>query len=258
MAKITGRKIEANPEEVFVRNEGRTYAFQRQSSPLQTSAKINLSQYAIMFKGRMPNYETDGAISIAQGFNGEKYMLTQIEVINSGLVIPTPAKFMPHLRNVNLALKGEGVLYDALGNLIEGERLIQYAITLNSNCWAWLNAGFPKGRGFKNLDLATITGLNSKGEHVISNVPLEDCLDKDCWADLESLNKQGMPTKRAPIEAHEPGKTVYFWTPRENAVARFIAGSSGAYLDCYWDVDYHYDALGVFASAEGASVARKK
>ena len=254
--QITGRRINADPQEIFVINESGTYAFPRQVSPLQTNAQIDASQYSMTAGGSMPNFKVDGAISMAQRFNNRKYIPANIELINAGLAVPTPARFMHHLKNVNLALNGEGVLYDACGKLIEGKRLIRYAKIMNSNCGAWLNAGFPKGRGFKNLDLATITGLDSKGEPVVFVAGLEDCLEHDCWADLESLNKQGMPTKKAPIEKYEPGKTVYFWTPREDAVAWFYADSYGAFLDCYRYPDYRDDALGVFASAEGTSVAK--
>jgi hypothetical protein len=86
-----------------------------------------------------------------------------------------------------------------------------------------------------------------------------------------------MPTKKAPVEKYEPGKTIYFWTPRENAVARFGANSDWACLNCIGDPGSRYVVLGVFTSAknfcslnseredsksksfsEGASVARKK
>jgi len=185
-------------------------------------------------------------------FTGDKYIPAHIEVLKSGLTIPTPARFTPHLRNVNNALNGTGVLYDANGNLIEGEKLENYAGRLNYNCWVWLNAGFPKGTGFLGLNLATITGLDEEDKPIIKVAPLEDCLKKDGWADLGSLNNQGLPTKRAPVDKYEPGKTIYFYSPRQDAVARFDAGSDWANLSCGGYPTSRDGSLGVFTSAEGS------
>jgi hypothetical protein len=221
---------------------------------LQTKTIIEKEKYALMREGN----EATSAISMIQGFNGKNYLDTHSNVISAGLYIPSSAKFMPQVRNVNEALKETIPLYDTSGKLIEGERLNKYAQTINRASWVWLNSGFPKGKGFNGLDLATITGLDERGNPVMSIAPLEDCLEEDCWADLESLNKQGFPTKKAPIESYKPGKTFYFWTPREGAVARWFANSGRAGLICGRFPANRSGSLGVFASAEGASVAENK
>lgn len=233
------------------------YEFDKSIGCFPATAKINTKDYALVHNLRVQNgnaiLSADSAISMVQGFNGKDYLGTHRDVIRQGLSIPTPARFMPHLRNVNLALEGKGVLYDANGNLIEGDRLKDYADTMNHNSWAWLNAGFSQGKGFRNLDLAIVNGLDSEGNSVYSRVPLEDCLEKDCWADLESLNLQGFPTKKSPTQSYEPGKTIYFTYPRQDAVAGFNVDSDWAGLICYWNPVFHSDSLGVFASTEGAS-----
>jgi hypothetical protein len=230
--------------------------FPEKIDALQTVARINPSEYSLMQEGDSAN----SAISMVQGFNGKNYLNAHKEVLKDGLVVPTPARFMPHLRNVNEALNERTVLYDASGKLIEGDRLSQYGQRLNRNCWAWLNAGFENGSGFRNLDLVTITGLDKNGNIVSSRAPLEDCLAQDGWADItsESLNKQGFPTKKSPIgDKYEAGKTAYFWYPRNGAVTRFLACSDWANLNCDRIPSYSDDGLGVFSSAEGANVAKK-
>ena len=256
-----GTKVEA-PNKVIVRLADGEYQFSRSISPFDMLAGADPREYVMVqdsfnINNDVANYTANSAISMAQKFDGLNYHDAHVKTLKSGLTVPTPARFMPHLRNVNNALNKKGVLYDACGNLIEGNRLKQYANIVNNNSWVWLNASFPKGRGFLGLDLATITGLNDKNEPVISNVPLEDCLEKDCWADLESLNAQGFPTKKASINKYEPGKTIYFYKPRKDAVARFDAGSSRADLDCGRGPSGRSDSLGVFTSTEGASVSQK-
>ena len=196
--------------------------FPEKIDALQTVARINPSEYSLMQEGDSAN----SAISMTQGFNGKNYLNTHKEVLKDGLIVPTPARFMPHLKNVNEALNERTALYDASGKLIEGDRLSQYGQRLNRNCWAWLNAGFENGSGFRNLDLITVTGLDKDGNITSSRAPLEDCLAQDGWADItsESLNKQGLPTKISPIgDKYEAGKTAYFWYPRNGAVAGFFA-----------------------------------
>ena len=230
--------------------------FPERIDALQTVVRINPSEYALMQEGDSAN----STISMTQGFNGKNYLNTHKEVLKDGLIVPTPARFMPHLKNVNEALNERTALYDASGKLIEGDRLSQYGQRLNRNCWVRLNAGFENGSGFRNLDLITVTGLDKEGNITSSRTPLEDCLAQDGWADItsESLNKQGLPTKISPIgDKYEPGKTAYFWYPRNGAVAWFNANSGRAFLDCFRNPSVSYVGLGVFASAEGANVAKK-
>jgi len=263
MVKISGRKLEVSNQLIVRLSNGADYTFPKSIQGIEMSKGVDPQAYALIqeasTEGNIEDYSANSAISMTQGFNGLNYTDSQVEVLKAGLVIPTPARFMPHLRNANEALKGKGVLYDASGNLIEGDRLKGYLDTLNRNCWVWLNAGFAKGTGFKNLDLMTVSGLVlNEGLHE-SRVPLEDCLEQDCWADLESLNKQGFPTKKSPIgDKYEPGRTAYFWYPRDGSVARFSAGSNWAGFNCGRYPANRDDALGVFTSTEGASVAKKK
>ena len=66
---------------------------------------------------------------------------------------------------------------------------------------------------------------------------------KYCRIDLLSCNEQGLPTKE--------GNDINYWYPRDSAVARFIAYSDWAGLDCLRDPQISDVALGV-------RLARKK
>jgi hypothetical protein len=228
----------------------------------QTTAQITPVNYALIQEGNTANT----AISMNQMFNGQGncWDLHQ-QVFASGLKGMDVRKFLPYLFRVNEALQGRGAIYDANGNLIEGERLTNYANTLNHNSWAYLNGHFQsseqgKPEGFKGLDLLTITGFN-EGIPIFSRVPLKACLETDCWADVtpESLNEQGLPTKKSPIEdRYEAGKTAYFGYPRNGAVASFSSVSYWAGLVCDGYPACRSGSLGVFASTEGTSVAENK
>src|SRR3989344_3246683 len=232
--RITGRKVDA----------------------FQTPATINPDEYALVQEKNFPNYQSDLAISMNQGFGGFNHIDAHREVLKNGLKVPTPSIFLPNYINVNEALENRSVLYDASGNIIEGERLKEYANTLNYNCWSRINAMFPKEQekdtGFLGLDLAVIIGLDPEGEPIFSREPLEKCLEEVCWADLESANSQGFPTKESEIREYLPGKVIRFWYPREGAVAGFVAFSAGVNFRCGRSPQYSDSALGVFSCAEGA------
>ncbi|MBU0958032.1 MAG: hypothetical protein KKF56_04460 [Nanoarchaeota archaeon] len=250
--KIKARKIEPGPNEVFVATPNRVYVFPRQVDAFQTAVKFDPANYVLMQQGDIENLAANSAISMIQEYNGSNQEDTIVNVLRDGKFVPTPAQFMPHYRNVNLAVQGRGVLYDAAGNLIEGERLSQYTHTLNHNNWVWLNARFPKGEGHLGLDLVTIAGLNDKGEPVLSRQPLEPCLTEDGLADLDSLNSQGLPTQKSKVNSFEAGKNFYFLHPRQDSAARVNACAERSLLDCYRSPQYSDSRLGGFPCAEGA------
>lgn len=226
----------------------------------KTDAQIDSSQYALVQDG-----DKVIAVSMAQQYDGKGnfWDLNRLAFDNK-LKGFDARKFLSHLYKVNEALKGNGALYDANGSLVEGERLAQYAQRLNHNCWAYLNGHFKGSsdtEAFHGLDFLVITGYNQDKNPAFLRTPLKPCLEKSCWADVtpESLNEQGLPTKKSPIgDKYEPGKTAYFGIPFEGAVAWFYAGSYGADLLCDGDPGVRDGGLGVFASAEGASSEQNK
>ena len=250
MVKISRRKIEPTPEEV-VRGD---YFYPKTVEPFKTNAQISPESYALVQEGD----EANVAISMAQQFNNLSFFPMLKEASKTGRVLSTPRRFMGNLANVNNARRNEGVIYDALGNLIEKERLIRYTDTLNHHCWAYLNGRFPqekiKGKGFKGLDFVTV---GADGNEL--RAPLETCLDETCYVEIASINSQGFPTEKASVQKYKPGETVYFHppvlrtdNPEEGFVARFGAGPGYAGLDCFWlPVDVG-PSLGGFPCAEGA------
>ncbi|HTY44302.1 MAG TPA: hypothetical protein VMC80_03595 [Patescibacteria group bacterium] len=94
------------------------------------------------------------------------------------------------------------------------------------------HAGFEVGSGCLGLDLVTVAGLNQDGSLSTKKVPLEDCLQEDCWAEIESANSQGLLTRKSSHQNYEAGKVVYFYHPRKNSVARFDANSDRADVSC--------------------------
>ena len=158
---------------------------------------------------------------------------------------------MQHYVGANDALNGRGVLYDAFGNLVEDTRLTNYVNALNSKYWVNLNAKFVKGQGFLDLDLETITGLYPDDSPIFLRVPLEDCLEVNGYADLDSLNSQEFPTIKSEIGGYVPGKVIMFYVPVKNHVARFFANSGWAGLYCCGDPQDSDASRGVPVCAEG-------
>ena len=71
---------------------------------------------------------------------------------------------------------------------------------------------------------------------------LEACLMEDCRVDLNSFNRQGLPTRK--------GNDFDYYFPRSdnNSVAWFRASSDRAFLDCDWNPGGSYSSLGVRAA----------
>jgi hypothetical protein len=161
---------------------------------------------------------------------------------------------------VQNADQGATVLYDGNNNPIsksETRELWDY-ISSTSNrpkgvCWTWLDALFKADR-VKGLYMETDHRVVMQaGNKVLkgAGVSLDSHLtNTDGLVDL-SFNKQGLATTKSQKSNYAQGKNIYFWYPRENAVARFVANSDGAYLYCYRYPSYSNSSLGVFACAEG-------
>src|SRR3989338_241438 len=254
--RIIGRKVEET-EHVIIRLGNRDYFMDRHIKGLdfETDAKITPSRYAFIFPEGLSfdshvRVNLYSAISMQQHFNRSNFNQANAKALKQGLAVATPSEFITNYINVNEALQGRSVVYDASGNLVYGKKLNSYADKLNHDSWVYLNARFPKEEekdtGFLGLDLVTITGLDKEGKRVVEIVPLEKCLETNCWADLESLNSQGFPTKKSPKEKYEPGKSIYFWYPIEDCVAWFVADLIRAYLNCCGDPQVSDSALGVF------------
>ncbi|MDO8517618.1 MAG: hypothetical protein Q7S33_05850 [Nanoarchaeota archaeon] len=82
---------------------------------------------------------------------------------------------------------------------------------------------------------------------------LEDCLMEDCYADLNSINKQGLLTRKSQSQNYIEGSNAYFWYPRDKAVSRFSANSDRAFLYCNRDRSITDSEFGVRACREATA-----
>ncbi len=244
MIQIPSRSIEVGEDEVVIGKR----IYRRKVDALHAKAKINPADYALVQEGNSANF----ALSTTQQLNGLSFNQMNIKALEGGLLLARVQDFTPYLRNVNLALQRKRVLYDAFGNLIEGERLEQCGNAVNK-AWGYLNNAYEKGTGFLGLDVIHITGLDAKGKPTIERQPLEECV-VDCWADiLGPANSQGYHTARAPVQKFELGKTVYISAPQEGCVVGFVADSVRAVLVGYGYPQVADSWLGGFLRAEGTT-----
>jgi len=109
----------------------------------------------------------------------------------------------------------------------------------------WLDAYFEKRKdGFYIL-----THNKTKKEKLDEDTSMKDKtpgISLDDW--LNNPTSQGLPRKN--INSGD----LYYWSPVSKKIARFIANSYGAFLDCCWDSSDEDSNLGVFGCAEGATL----
>jgi hypothetical protein len=151
--------------------------------------------------------------------------------------MPTPYEFMTF---VNYLLSG------TIKDLSDTERqnILNDILKTGNYRGNHLNAKFVEDtNGFNNLGIETAT-FDASGKLVKTKTSLEQYLGQDGWADINSINKQGLLTKSYGSN-YEQGKNAYFWTPIKGRVARFDASSDGASLGCDWDPGGSNSSLGV-------------
>ncbi|MBS3089809.1 hypothetical protein J4461_02915 [Candidatus Pacearchaeota archaeon] len=246
--QIIGEEVPVRYDAALVFDRKGAYIFRKIEVKTETQIK-NPSNWALVVNGKLHNLEARYAISMKQSLNGKDFYICNEKADEKELFFPSARIFIPHYVQINKALRRESAAYDASGNILTERKLQTYANRLNHNCHIWLNDKFKKGDGEFGLDIISAVGF-SNGKIIMAREPLEGCLEKECWADLESVNRQGLPTKKSPIKGYEPGKSVYFSRPEGNYVARFIAYSDRADLSCGRGPTYSDARLGVFLCAK--------
>ncbi len=117
-----------------------------------------------------------------------------------------------------------------------------------SDSWRseWISNKFVE----ENNKLHIIYPVFKNGKIEEIRKPLGPYISKEnCYVDFSSFNKQGMPTTKSANQEYRQGENIYYWYPRNGAVAGFVAGSGGAVFDCYCVPSYSVDSLGVRAAA---------
>ena len=101
----------------------------------------------------------------------------------------------------------------------------------------WLDALFTEDNGIWKIKYGH---QEKKGKLVARyHEPLEACIREDCYVNLFSANKQGLPTRKVSKQE------IYYWQPGNGTVARFLADSGRVDLYCYGDRRSSVAALGV-------------
>lgn len=122
-----------------------------------------------------------------------------------------------------------------------------------SGCWTWLNARFRNDGGIWYIDKNLTVGADSANNKILiagESETLDCSIRQNCLVDL-SYNAQGFPKSRSGLNTYDAVNNINFWYPRNDAVAWFVAGLSGAVLFCFVDPSVRGSELGVFACAAG-------
>jgi len=218
-----------------------------QASLLEVKADIDKADYIQIL-------DTNIIIAKQQDYNNLTWQDTQYALVDSGLYMSTPSLFMQHFVNAKDAAEGKIKLYDGNGNPIKKDEAKDIYNTLATDCWAWLDAAFKQENGKWNIETdhwAVMRG-NDKTLEARNRSRLENCVRDDCFVDL-AFNAQGLPTTKSQDQKYVQGQNIYFYQPKDGAVAGFNAFSVRAFLYCGGNPGYSYSSLGVYPCAEGAA-----
>ena len=83
------------------------------------------------------------------------------------------------------------------------------------------------------------------GKLVWKKSSIEQCLPKNCYADIRKINSQGLFTTESASQSYAKEENAYFWKPVSGYVAGFVAGSGWADLSCGRDPVVSVASLGV-------------
>jgi hypothetical protein len=89
---------------------------------------------------------------------------------------------------------------------------------------------------------------NGKWQEAIE--PLEPYVKENCYVDLASFNRQGMPTRKSAQQEYKFGENIFYYFPVNGTIAGFWADSGWAGLFCDWDPSSSHESLGVRVARE--------
>jgi hypothetical protein len=216
-----------------------------QFKTLKFPSNIDLSQY-IWIPG------TNKIIGKREILHNENWANTHSHLNEQGLFMPTQTLFMPYFVSVLDAEKRPHSLYNALGSLMPKNEITDLYKYLTSDhregCWTHLDFLV---RDKNNTEHAFYNHRIEYGNIVAkTQEPLNSPITEDCLVSLD-FNNQGLPTNKSALQKYKQGENIYFYHPINDAVAWFVAGSSGAGLYRSVGPSVSYSSLGVFPCAEG-------
>jgi hypothetical protein len=190
-----------------------------------------------------------------------KDMFETLDVLASeGQFMPSPAQFMAHWNNVRLAAQGLNALVYSDGTTVtdaDAKELWEFMSSTNrqnrETAWTWLNAQFVEDKGLWYMRTNNKVATDPSGKKYLQGPPLNPVISpirKDLYVELD-FDSQGLPKTESPLKQYKQSENIMFWYPRNGGVARFGAGSVGAYLICDRDPSLRDSVLGVFACAAG-------
>ncbi|MBI4095236.1 MAG: hypothetical protein HY438_00070 [DPANN group archaeon] len=201
----------------------------------------------------IPN--TNIIIAKTQSHSGFNWQDTKNVLAKDGMFMPWPSLFMQYFNAIIYASQGKATLYNGAGRVIdsaETQQLYQYmAGKAAEKPWVWLDAKFEVGNGAGGLDITT-SEFTVQGTINTIRQALLPCLLENCFADLDSLNTQGLPIKKSRQQAYSPKDNIYFYkplNPLNGSVAGFGADAGGVYLNCDGSPRGSNSSLGVFECA---------
>ncbi len=164
-----------------------------------------------------------------------------------GNITLSPRQGMDLMLDLRKAIKGSKKIYDGKGNEIDTPKLkiVYNEIWAKRDPWRgeWLDAKFrTSGGDLGMLSLHAISGNKIVPHYVMA---LEDHVREDSYVSLTRINNQGLPTV-----ANENVTPLFFYYPKIEAVAWFVADSDRADLSCDRVPSGRYDGLGVRAVRE--------
>ena len=183
-------------------------------------------------------YEFD--IAIAESHKGINWYEQNKQVLDRGLHVATPLEFMTMFQGVVDSYKNNTRLFDADKNSLKRSVIIDLYKFLTSDytggSWCNLNALFRKDdnkcKMLQAVRVDTSKGSESKDQLIYSVKTIQTSVTSDCFVDFSDLTSKGLPKARHSTQSYLAGDNIYFYHPRNNAVARFYADPDFALLDC--------------------------
>ena len=198
--------------------------------------ELDLSEFIIL-DGRIGSYPDIYLAKYRTNFGSDQYDAHKaLHETNSTLFMTTPRMLIDLISD----LESGKQLYNGLGNRIsskESKQILDEIVGIRNPI-----RGERLDASFRIVGKHIFIDYNHRfvdGElKPQSSEPLEDCLMENCYVDILSANRQGLPTRRY-------NNGVYYIYPRDVTVARFGAISGKVGLYCVWDYRYSDPALGV-------------
>lgn len=204
----------------------------------------NADSYLILPGRKHGTYEyPDLLVSTQRTHNQENWNQAHESLRNEGSFMLTLRQYVDFL-----SLLKSGVAYNGKGKKVDKfvlDGILEDIIAVRTPWRAeWLNAKFSSsGKLKKSWHIAY---RDPQGNEIIT--PLEECLMDDKTPGIDLNYWLSNATFQGPPPKTNPDGSLYYWHPRNEAVAGFNAVSGGAGLDCGGYPRGSIPALGVRAA----------